>query len=202
MAMRRLRAMGARRERRGETEAHILDAAAAFLEIHPFRELTAEALMGAAGLTRTAFYRYFPDIASLVLRLYERARLDTADALSIWLAEAHAPREAIVHSIAAAARAYRKNCRVLKAVAEAAAFDPEVDAAYTRGAEAFIAAIAAKLPHKADSSEAAHEETARALFWMTERYFARELACAEEERLAQGLPALTAVWLAAVYGEA
>lgn len=199
--MRRLRAMGGRRERRGETEAQILDAAAAFLEAHPFRDLSAEALMASAGLTRTAFYRYFPDLASLVLRLYERARLDTADALAIWLAEEHAPHEAIVRSIEAAARAYRKNGRVLKAVAEAAAFDPEVDAAYAEGAEAFIAAIEAKLPPCLAATPGAHQETARALFWMTERYFARELACAEEGRLARGLEALTRIWLAAIYPE-
>ena len=53
-------------------EKAILDATAILLNSRPFRDLTVEDVMTAAGLGRTAFYRYFPDLESLVVRLMGR----------------------------------------------------------------------------------------------------------------------------------
>lgn len=50
-----------RRRRRSpdEAEREILAAARGFLERHPFRELTIDAVMERTGLSRPAFYVYF-----------------------------------------------------------------------------------------------------------------------------------------------
>ena len=50
-----------RRRRPEEAERAILAAARAFLEEHPFREMTVEGVMIRTGLSRPAFYAYFRD---------------------------------------------------------------------------------------------------------------------------------------------
>ena len=64
----RTRTRAAAQQRRAATEQAILDATEALLETRPYRELTVEDVMEAAGLSRTAFYRYFPDLETVVLR--------------------------------------------------------------------------------------------------------------------------------------
>ena len=43
------------------------------LKAKPFRELTVDELMEGTGLSRTAFYRYFPDRESVLVDLLEEA---------------------------------------------------------------------------------------------------------------------------------
>ena len=59
----------AAQQRRAATEQAILDATEALFEERPFWELNVEDVMATAGLGRTAFYRYFHDLESVVVRL-------------------------------------------------------------------------------------------------------------------------------------
>ena len=83
------------REQRENTRQAIMEAAATLLRERPYRELSVDLVMGQTGLTRTAFYRHFDDIPSLVLRLLadvgrelyevgERWRAGTATDLRGW----------------------------------------------------------------------------------------------------------------------
>src|SRR5215210_7171681 len=66
------RERGSRRRRKPEeAERTILAAGRAFLEEHPFREMTVEEVMIRTGLSRPAFYAYFRDRYDLVTRLLE-----------------------------------------------------------------------------------------------------------------------------------
>src|SRR5215210_4938812 len=60
-----------RRHKPEEAERMILAAGRAFLEEHPFREMTVEEVMIRTGLSRPAFYAYFQDRYDLVTRLLE-----------------------------------------------------------------------------------------------------------------------------------
>src|SRR5215213_4909268 len=60
-----------RRRKPEEAERTILAAGRAFLEEHPFREMTVEEVMIRTGLSRPAFYAYFRDRYDLVTRLLE-----------------------------------------------------------------------------------------------------------------------------------
>ena len=60
-----------RRRKPEEAERVILAAGRAFLEEHPFREMTVEGIMVRTGLSRPAFYAYFKDRYDLITRLLE-----------------------------------------------------------------------------------------------------------------------------------
>ena len=53
---------------------------AEILQGKPFRDLTVDELMSATGLSRTAFYRYFPDREAVLLELLEEVWGELADA--------------------------------------------------------------------------------------------------------------------------
>src|SRR6059058_4569756 len=61
----------ANRRRRNEAREQILQVARRELKTRPFRELSVDELMQATGLSRTAFYRYFPDREAVLLDLLE-----------------------------------------------------------------------------------------------------------------------------------
>lgn len=200
--MRKLRAAATRQTQRSDTERDILKAAERLLSTRPFSDLSTDAVMAEAGLSRTAFYRYFPDIASLILRLYADVRAEVAAAAHVWLREDLAPREAIEQAFTQIADVYTQHGIVLKAVGQAAAIDPEIDAVYSQSATAFADAIHARL--KRDRAltvltEADENETAISLMWMIERYFSRELVGADAARSANAVDTLTSLWARALY---
>ncbi len=61
----------ANRLRRSEARQHIIDAARRELKDKPFRELRVDELMQETGLSRTAFYRFFPDREAVLVDLLE-----------------------------------------------------------------------------------------------------------------------------------
>jgi len=116
----------ANRRRRNETREQILEAARRELRTKPFRDLTVDDLMQGTGMSRTAFYRFFPDRGAVLLDLLE----------DVWgsLAEAR-DREGTggdvsADSIAALRGLLAENRSLLKAVADATASDEEVERSY------------------------------------------------------------------------
>ena len=116
----------ANRRRRNETREQILEAARRELRTKPFRDLTVDDLMQGTGMSRTAFYRFFPDREAVLLDLLE----------DVWgsLAEAR-DREGTggdvsADSIAALRGLLAENRSLLKAVADATASDEEVERSY------------------------------------------------------------------------
>jgi AcrR family transcriptional regulator len=114
------------RRRRSETREQILEAARRELKTKPFRELTVDDLMEGTGMSRTAFYRFFPDREAVLIDLLE----------DVWgtLAEAR-DREGVGEdvnpdSIAALQELLAENRNLLKAVADATATDEEVERNY------------------------------------------------------------------------
>ena len=77
----------ANRRRRSEARQQILDVARSELKVKPFRELSVDDLMEAAGLSRTAFYRYFPDREAVLVDLLEELGGALAEARDVESAE-------------------------------------------------------------------------------------------------------------------
>lgn len=197
--MKTLRATSKRQERRTETEKQILEAAERLLQNQRIGNLTPDILMTEAGLSRTAFYRYFPDMASLVLRLYSDVRSEVDAATSIWELDCGA----IEQSLQGIVDIYINHGAILRAVSESSAFDSEIDEAYQQSAQAFIENICSFLKrHRGKTLIAAKDEkeTAAALMWMTERYCSRELVNANKNKSSAGVRALSNIWMHAFYG--
>jgi AcrR family transcriptional regulator len=201
-----------RRRKPEEAEQAILAAARAFLQEHPFREMTVEGVMARTGLSRPAFYAYFQDRYELVTRLLEGigGLLFAVDRR--WLAGGGGREEAVEALIFALWRGSETFVRyglVLRAIADAAGQDPRVEEVYRYGLiERLVAAVAARIARdvKAGISpdDLDPEETARALVLLTERYlldaFGRPEARPSPERVAAVVAVVEKVWVRTLYG--
>jgi AcrR family transcriptional regulator len=116
----------ANRRRRSETREQILETARQELKTKSFRELTVDELMQGTGMSRTAFYRFFPDREAVLLDLLEDIWTGLAEAR-----DAEGAGEAVsAVSIAALRGLLAENRTLLKAVADATASDEEVERSY------------------------------------------------------------------------
>ena len=170
--------MPRRRRRPEEAERTILAAGKAFLEEHPFREMTVEGIMVRTGLSRPAFYAYFRDRYDLVTRL-----LDGVGGLLFaldwrWLSGGPGGDEAkkvLVDALRAGSQTFLEYGPVLRAISDAAGYDARVEQVYRHGLiERLISAVAERISRDVEAgvspSALDSEETARALVLMTERY--------------------------------
>jgi AcrR family transcriptional regulator len=184
----------ANRRRRNEAREQILEVARRELKIRPFRELSVDELMQATGLSRTAFYRYFPDREAVLVDLLREVWGEFAEARDA------DPDLTRASSRPGLARLIADNRAVLKAVADAAPGDEEVERAYrafmhdywindltTRIADAQSRGLAAGL-----DAQVAGE----ALGWMAERLVTQSL----DRDPRQVLDTIVAILVKCLYG--
>ena len=119
------------RAHRRANEQAILDATETLLRDRPYRDLAIDDVMAVTGLTRTAFYRYFPDLESVLLRLVQDIASELATVTTRWIeADPAEGRAALVHAGLGLAETYRTHGRLLAAFADAAAVSHDVDDAW------------------------------------------------------------------------
>lgn len=115
----RASARAAAQQRRAATEQAILDATESLLEERPYWDLTIEDVMAAAGLGRTAFYRYFHDLESVVVRLMGTLVDELSEASASWTSSDDAAGQ-LREAIRRFASVYRDHGRLMKAFEDAA----------------------------------------------------------------------------------
>jgi TetR/AcrR family transcriptional regulator, ethionamide resistance regulator len=173
----------ANRRRRNETREQILEPARRELKTKPFRELTVDDLMQGTGMSRTAFYRFFPDREAVLLDLLE----------DVWgsLAEAR-DREGTggdvsADSIAALRGLLAENRSLLKAVADATASDEEVERSYRAFMRDYwiddLTDRIRKAQERGLAQGLAPELAGEALGWMAERMVTQTLGREPDEVL-------------------
>jgi AcrR family transcriptional regulator len=191
------------RDRRAEAERQIADSARNLLATSRFREVSVDDVMAGTGLTRTAFYRYFPDLETLLQRLLAEAREELTLSAGGWLGGTgdDAPL-ALAETVTDFVAAYGRQGRVLRAVMDAAAGDSDIEAAYHDLVYGFIDAVTARI--EADQATGLcrgldPRATAEALVWMTERYLAETLG--RDGHADPGVigRTLVAIWQRALY---
>ncbi len=163
------------RDHRAAVEASIYEAIEGFLADRSFRELTVEDVIAPTGLGRTAFYRYFPDLETVLLRRLAQIEEELGDATDSWLEPAPGvePEDGLAQAALALAVVYRRHAALLRAFAEAAAAGADVEAAWRDLVGGFIDRARERIGALAQAgrvSIADTDEVARALVWMTERY--------------------------------
>ena len=203
-----------RRRKPEEAERVILAAGRAFLEEHPFREMTVEDVMVRTGLSRPAFYAYFKDRYDLVTRLLEGVggllfALDWR-----WLsgtADGNDARKVLVAALRAGSETFVEYGPVLRAISEAAGYDARVEEVYRGGLiQRLVAAVAARISRDIEADvtpdELDPEQTARALVLMTERYlldaFGRPEKRPSRRETEAILTTVEEVWVRTLYGPA
>jgi TetR/AcrR family transcriptional regulator, ethionamide resistance regulator len=205
-----------RRRRPEEAERTILAAGRAFLEEHPFREMTVEGIMVRTGLSRPAFYAYFKDRYDLVTRLIEGVgglifALDWR-----WLSgkvegDEGQARSVLVEALRGGSQAFVEYGPVLRAISDAAGYDARVEEVYRGGLiERLIAAVSGRIARDVDAGitpvDTDPEQTARALVLMTERYlldaFGRPERRPSPAEMEVVFVTLEGIWVRTLYGPA
>ena len=199
------RRVPARRRRRTPevAEREIISAAEALLRERPFRELTVDEVMRRTELSRPSFYVYFRDRHHLVLRVVEHLGAELFAMSDRWLRGTGDGPELARQALDGIVGVYAEHGPVMRALADAAADDPGVEAAYNEIVQGFVDATARHIEAEIAAGRILPleaQETAKALVWMMERYlnlsFGRE-AGASRESVAH---ALTTIWTRVLYG--
>ncbi|HZD02928.1 MAG TPA: TetR/AcrR family transcriptional regulator [Actinomycetes bacterium] len=191
-----------RRRRREESEREILDAAERLLRERPFRDLTVDDVMTAAGQSRTTFYRHFGDRQELLIRLLSDLAGRLYETAGAWLGGGENPRAESLQAFELLIRVYEQHGPLLRAIAEAANHDQEIEQAYTRLVQLFVDATVARL----ERDQAAGRlflpylrDMAIALVWMSERYLTLTFGQPGAGDHDTAVTVLHTIWMRAVY---
>ena len=127
------------------TREAILKAALEFLWTHPFRELTVGTLMKDAGLSRSAFYKYFDDAYDLVETLLRALEVDIFRETSLWFEGEGDPLELLRESLTNAVKIAHARGPILRAVSDAAVSDHRLEEVWNQTLVDFDEAIAKRI---------------------------------------------------------
>ena len=185
-------------------EQEIIAAAAGLLRERPFRELTVDEVMRRTDLSRPSFYVYFRDRHHLVLRVVEHIGGELFTVSDRWDPGERDGR-ALVHTATEGIVAvFAEHGPVLRALADAAADDPDVELVYHRLVQSFIDVTARHIRREMAAGRVhALEpvETATALVWMMERYLNRTLGRVPSDTPHETVvKTLTTIWTRVLYG--
>ena len=195
-----------RRRRPGEAENEILGAAEAFLSERPFAELTVDEVMARTGLSRPAFYVSFRDRHALATRILERVGAELFEIDRGWLeGRGGDSRRLARETLAAGAAFFGRRGPLLRAIADAAASDPDVERLYRFGLlEQFAAAVSVRIVQGVTEGEMLPvpdpDAVGLALVLMTERYLLDTVARGPQVDPAPVVSALTEIWVRTLYG--
>ena len=156
--------------RREQTKRRLVEAAEALLADRAFADVTVEDVMASAGLTRTAFYRYFPDLEALLIDSVREVVAEVRTAAAKWLEASGGPNEGLRDAAIGLAEVWQRHGRLLLAVNEAAVAGERVRAAWHNAIDGFVQPVTSRIEALSGGRAAHAPETARALVWMNERY--------------------------------
>lgn len=165
-----------------------------------FSELSVERIAAAAGLSRSSFYRYFADKSELLMSLAEALVTERNEAgLAIWAIPPTAPRATLDEAFAHFLRVCWEHRVIMRAVADAQAYDPTALALHQTVFRDAVAAVSAHIQAGQAGgwvrADAHPELTAEWLVAMNDRGLGALVHVAEGElrQLAQSLSQV--VWL-------
>jgi AcrR family transcriptional regulator len=127
------------------TRLAILDGALELLWSRPFRDLTVAELMTVAGVSRSAFYRYFDDLYALMEALLLGLQEDIFSVASPWFSDEGDPVESLREGLAGQVRICYEQGPILRAVADAAASDERLESAWANFLIQFDDAVTANI---------------------------------------------------------
>jgi len=193
------------RRRRASVEQVILDATEALLADRAFRDLSIEEVMTRAGLTRTAFYRYFPDLEAVLIRHLMSAQAELGRAADLWLSLDADPRGGLLPAATALAEVFRRHGRLLLALSDASAGSPDIEATWHAVVQAFVAPVQERIEglcrqglcHLDDPGQ-----TAVALVWMNERYLLETFGRGPGVPVDVAAQTIAGIWHGTLFGQA
>jgi AcrR family transcriptional regulator len=182
------------RVRRDEARTRIAAAAERLLADRPYRDLSVDAVMAEAGLSRTVFYRHFDGLPELVLSLFEGVAAELAAELETG---------EVGEILEAAARAFSAHGPLLRAIDQAASHDAVIERDYRAISDRFTARMGEQLQEGMDEGRVRPGdpyELARALNLMNQRYLLETVARDPGFEPERAVRALLDVWEPVVGG--
>ena len=196
-------AEGRRRRRTPEVaEGEIVAAAEALLRERPFRELTVDEVMRRTDLSRPSFYAHFRDRHHLLLRVAHHAGADLHTMSERWYTGAGDGPALARDAIQGIVDVYSRNGPVLRALADAATDDREVERVYGEIVQSFVDVTARHIESEIAAGrvlELDPLETAKALVWMMERYLLLSLARRPAVPTEVVARTLSTIWVRTLY---
>jgi AcrR family transcriptional regulator len=181
----------------------MLDVARDLVEDRPWAEVSIAEVTKRAGLTRTAFYKHFPDRRALLMALFEELSTDLAAAPDAWQrGEDGDPAELLTEAVGALVATFHSHGRLLSAIAGEAAHDRELADVYARFGERLAVGVAARIQRDVAAGVSTVEdpaEVAAALVWMNERYLQARFGRRPLADPGRCTAALVEVWVRAIY---
>jgi TetR/AcrR family transcriptional regulator, ethionamide resistance regulator len=184
-------------------EREIVEAAAALLRERPFRELTVDEVMRRTDLSRPSFYVYFQDRHHLVLKVVERLGGELFAMSERWYKGSGDGPALVRDAVSGLVGVYARHGPVMRALADAATTDREVERAYGAIVQRFIDATARHIEEEIEAGRILPldpGETAKALVWMIERYLNLSLGSAPETAEKVVADTLTTIVSRVLYG--
>ena len=194
----------ARRRRRTPEAAQreIIEAAEALLRERPFRELTVDEVMRRTGLSRPSFYVYFKDRHELVLRVVQHLESELRQVANRWYESVGGGPAVLREALDGLVAVYGRHGPVVRALADAAVEDPDVEAAYNSLVDGFVTVTGEHIEAEIRAGHIAPLdplETAKALVWMTERYLYHSFGAARRVPTGRVIETLASLWSRALY---
>jgi AcrR family transcriptional regulator len=190
--------------RRGAlTRQAILDAAVQFLRDESFRDLSVAVLMAEAGSSRATFYQYFEDIYALMHTLLDDVREAIFNAADPWFQSDNDPCQLLRQSLQAMVDVGSEQGPILRAVAEAAPFDPKLEKAWNSFLAHFDTAVTARIEQDQERgwipAFPAHS-VAVALNRMDAAVLIKEFGTSQQGDPSRVADSLCHIWLSTLYG--
>jgi AcrR family transcriptional regulator len=148
---------------------------------------------------------YFRDRHHLVLKVVERLTAETSEMADIWFrAEGRTGVETIREATRGVVDVHVRHGAVLQALADAAADDPEVEAAHAGALNYFIGLISDHIEREVAAGNMLPcdpQETARALAIMNDRYLTTVLGRNQMVDPETVVDTICTIWVRTLYGE-
>lgn len=190
-----------RRRSRDEVQQAVRRALVEMLADRPFKDVTVDELARRAGLSRTAFYFYYPDKNEVLKEATNAAAADVYAEADRWWHGEGAPETLVREALAGIAAVYCEHADMLRAAVEATTYDAEFRVFYEALIRRFVDATAEHLRRELDAGRLRPldpDSIAEALVWMAERCnYAILLIEGRSQR--EVVDALTAIWIHAIY---
>ncbi len=190
-----------RRARRAWIEATILAATHQLLEDRAAADVTISDLMEVVGLSRTAFYRYFPDVNSVLVRLLHEVE---SEFIGTWL---EAPYDAdfqqvLAHDAGDNLERFQVHWSIIQACLDARTTAPALHEAWVELVDRIVDRAAARIEdlNGAGVTKVAHPaETARALVTFTVHYAMESLKRVEPDASSVVAETMGDVWYRTIF---
>jgi TetR/AcrR family transcriptional regulator, ethionamide resistance regulator len=191
----------ARRRTRDEVQAAVRAALVEMLGERPFKDVTVDELARRAGLSRTAFYFYYPDKNEVLKEAAEAVAGEVYAEADRWWHGEGPPEQLVREALSGIASVYCEHADMLRAAVEATTYDEEFRAFYEALIHRFVTATAEHLRRERDAGRLRPldpDPIAEALVWMAERCNYAFLLI-EDRPQRDVVESLTAIWVNALY---